>query len=143
MAFRSLSTLKNSRDQTWREDEAQLGNVLVSTVNGNVNGGVLVDISEPQVSSDDEFLRLESWSNRSSQGPALRDSRQVFRLTGWDEHPVPVGLSALSNDPLDDVWDSRACLTLVQPSGILSDRINAPEPIPMTYFRSESAHRKR
>jgi len=60
---------------------------LIGTINGNVNDWLLVDVSESQVGSDDEFLRLES---------------------GWDEHPVLVDLGTLGNDPLDNIWDGRA-----------------------------------
>ena len=56
----------------------------------------------------------------------------LSRHTGWDEHPVPVNLSALSNDPLDDIWDGRAYFASVQLYGTPSDKVNAPEPIPIT-----------
>lgn len=64
-------------------------------------------------------------------GPYVTE-RTLSRHTSRDEHPVPVNLSALSNDPLDDIWDGRACFALVQLSGALSDKVNAPEPIPIT-----------
>ena len=60
MAFKSLSTLEKSNSQTLRGGSAQLGDALVSTVNGDVDDWVLINISESQVGSDDEFLRLES-----------------------------------------------------------------------------------
>jgi hypothetical protein len=39
---------------------AQPGDILVSTVNGDVYDRVLVNISESQVAGDDELLGLES-----------------------------------------------------------------------------------
>lgn len=52
-----------------------------------------------------------------SETDALR-SKTGFRLTSWDEHPVLVCFSTLGNDPLDDVWDGRACFALAWPYGI-------------------------
>ena len=40
--------------------EDSWGNALISTVDGNINDRVLIDISESQVGSDDEFFGLES-----------------------------------------------------------------------------------
>ena len=60
MAFRFLSTLKKSAGQTRREGRAQLSDVLISTVDGNVNDRILINIPEPQIGSDDELFRLES-----------------------------------------------------------------------------------
>lgn len=59
MAFRSLSTLGESTGQTWREGRAQMSDILVGTVDGDVYDRVLVNISESQVGGDDELLGLE------------------------------------------------------------------------------------
>lgn len=60
MAFRSLSTLEEFAGRIWREGRAQTGDILISTVDGDVYGRVLVNIPEPQVSSNDELFGLES-----------------------------------------------------------------------------------
>lgn len=73
MAFRFLSTLKESSGQTKGDWRAHTGDILVGTVNGDVYNGILVNISQSQVGSDDELLRLESWYPGSSQELGLRD----------------------------------------------------------------------
>lgn len=60
MAFRSLSTLEGFTGQTLLEGRAQAGDILISTVNGNIYDRVLVNVPESQVGSDDEFLGLKS-----------------------------------------------------------------------------------
>lgn len=60
MAFRSLSTLQKPTGQAWRDGRTQSGDALISTVNGNIYDGVLINVSESQVGSNDKFLGLES-----------------------------------------------------------------------------------
>jgi hypothetical protein len=54
-----LSTLEKSNSQTLRGGSAKLNDALVSTVDGDVDDWVLINIPKSQVGSDDEFLRLK------------------------------------------------------------------------------------
>jgi hypothetical protein len=80
MAFNSLSTLEKSDGQTWRGGRARSGDALISTVDGNVDDWVLVNIPESQVGGDDELLGLESWCDRFESGNGLRGLKTTDRL---------------------------------------------------------------